>query len=266
MSEEKALAPQAPMSVAASTFAPMEGFDKTDVRGKENIRVEELQLPFLSLAQKTSAAIDKTEDTYIDGLEFGDMYNSATQEIYRRGPLNFLVVRGPMRRAYIPDANGRMGDEIAWDDPRCEWPDEKAKKAWTGKGKPKPEGVRVLDYVCLLLQENGTVEPVTISFKSKSFKAGNMLQTFIGMVQGPVFAGRFAIKAVSDENDAGKFYLFVVLPAGKPTPEQAQIAAAFYESIKDKKIAVKDDGLADEPATEGTDGAPATKSNDNIPF
>lgn len=272
MSEPKAepgtaVATRPELSVAQSTFAPMEGFDKNDVRGKEDVRAEELTLPFLSIAQKTSAAVDKSEDAYIEGLEFFDMYNSATQQIYGRGPVHFLVVRGPLRRAYIPDQNGRMGEDIPWDDPRCEWPEGEAKKNWTGKGKPKPEGVRVLDYICLLLTESG-IEPVTISFKSKSFKAGNLLQTFIGMVQGPVFTGKFALRVNEASNDAGKFGVFAVLPAGKPTPEEAQAASAFYDAIKGQKINVKDDGISDADET----GAPAQpaegakKGPDNIPF
>ena len=268
MSETKETTAVAPrnQSVAAATFAPMEGYDEKDVRGKEDIRTDELQLPFLSIAQKTSTVVDKGEDAYIEGIEFFDMYNSATKQVYGRGPLNFLVVRGPLRRAYIPDENGRMGEDIPWDDPRCDWPEGEAKKNWKGKGKPKPEGVRVLDYVCLLLTEMG-IEPVTISFKSKSFTAGNMLQTFIGLVRGPVFTAMFAVRSNEDSNDAGKFGKFAVLPAGKPSKEQADMAAAFYEAIKDKKIAVKDDGVSDADET----GAPAAtegtkKGPGDIPF
>ena len=259
-----AVAVRGPQSVAQSTFAPMEGFDKNDVRGKEDVRAEELALPFLSIAQKTSAAVDKSEDAYIEGLEFFDMYNSATHDVYGRGPLHFLVVRGPMRRAYIPDANGRMGEDIPWDDPRCEWPEGDAKKNWVGKGKPKPEGVRVLDYICLLLTENG-IEPVTISFKSKSFKAGNLLQTFIGMVQGPVFTARFALRSNETSNDSGKFGVFAVLPAGKPSADEANAASAFYDAIKGKKIAVKDDGVQD-ANEEGAPAATAPKKDGDIPF
>lgn len=226
------------LPTAASTFAPLEGFDPQSRDGKEGIESSDMRLPFLALAQKTSKAIDETEDAFIDGLSFGEMYNSETKEIYGKGPLTFIPLRHK-KRAYLPDENGRMGEEIDWNDPRCEWPDEEQKKNWTGKGKPKPEGVRVYDWV-VLLKLNGELQLAVVSFKSKSFGAGQSLTTFVNMVKGAAYTAQFTIKGLLDSNDAGKFAKFAVSPAGKPSNEDALAAQAWYEIVKTKNIVTEE--------------------------
>lgn len=260
--EDTALAP----SIASQTFATVAGYDKTDTRGKEGITSEDLRLPFLSLAQKTSKALDATEDSHIDGLTFGDMYNTETKDIYGRGPLTFIPLRH-RKRAYLPDENGRMGDQIEWNDRRCDWPDEKGKKAWEDagkKGKPKPEGVRVYDWVVLLMLPDGP-QLAVISFKSKSFTAGQSLTTFVSMVKGPAFTAQFQVSSILDQNDAGKFAKFGIQPAGKPTAEEIAFADSVYESVKDKNLVVEDHEPGDDPQPTTT-VTEVKKTDDDIPF
>lgn len=244
---------------AASTFGTMEGYKADDHRGKEGIESTDMRLPFLSLAQKTSKAIDETEDAYIEGLAFGDMYNSELKTVYGKGPMFFIPLRH-RKRAYLPDENGRMGEVIDWTDERCEWPTEEQKRNWTGKGKPKPEGVRVYDWIVLLLLADGP-QLALISFKSKSFSAGQSLTTFVSMVKGPAFTGRYKITPILDSNDAGKFAKFQVIPAGKPTAEEAAFAEMVYESVKDKNLVTEDEpGGHDEPV------AGEVVKKEDIPF
>lgn len=242
-----------------NTFATMDGYKADDVRGKEGIDSGDLRLPYLSLAQKTSKALDSTEDSYLEGLTFGDMYNSETKQIYGKEPL-FIIPLRHRKRAYLPDENGRMGEQIAWDDERCEWPTEEQKRNWSGKGKPKPEGVRVYDWIVLLILADGP-QLALISFKSKSFSAGQSLTTFVSMVKGPAFTGRYKITPILDSNDAGKFAKFQVIPAGKPTAEEAAFAEMVYESVKDKNLVTEDEpGGHDEPV------AGEVVKKEDIPF
>jgi len=248
-------------STAQETFATLEGFGADDHRGKEGIEQSDLRLPFLSLAQKTSKAVDETDDAYIEGLKFGQMYNSETKEIYGSAPLAFLPLK-MRKRAYLPDENGRMGEAVEWNDPRCNWPtkeqiEARTKSGWNPKTVDKPEAVRVYDYVVLLLLADGP-QIAVISFKSKSFAAGQSLATFISMVKGPSFTAKFTINPALDENDSGKFAKFAVQPAGKPTLEQANFAAAMYDSIKDAKLA--DDIDPDAPGAEAEPVAPAAST------
>lgn len=256
MSQDERLAPR--NSAFIDTFAPVEGYDKNDVRGKEGITAADWKPAFLCIAQLTSAVKDETGDSYIEGIKLGDIYNSETKELYGRGPVEFQLLRH-RKRAYLPDENGRMGEEIPWDDPRCDWPSDEEKKSWADdgkKGKPRPEGVRVYDWVVLLM----TGELAVISFKSKSFGAGQTLTKWAGMVQGPVFIAKFAVKSLLKENEAGKFGVFTVETAGKPTAEQIANAERIQKQIEGKEIPTDEqaaqDGGSDAP--EGT-AAPAVE-------
>lgn len=255
-------------TTASSTFGTLAGFKAEDTRGKEGIESSDLRLPFLSLAQKTSKALDATEDSYIDGLTFGDMYNSETKDIYGKEPMAFIPLCH-RKRAYLPDENGRMGEQIEWNDPRNAWPNEEQKKAWASsgkKGKPKPEGVRVYDWVVLLMLQDGP-QLAVISFKGKSFAAGQSLTTFVSMVKGPAFTAKYKICAQLESNDAGKFGKFAVLPAGKPTNEEALFAELIYDSVKDKNLAPPtDDGEPDETEPTAAETAAAPKDPKNTPF
>lgn len=263
-------------SAIADTFKPMEGFDANDVSGKEGITAADWKPAFICIAQPTSAVKDDSGDAYIEGIKVGDIYNSETKQVFGKGPVEFQLLRH-RKRAYLPDENGRMGEEIPWDDQRCEWPTEEEKRDWKGKGKPHPEGVRVYDWVVLVL--NGAFpELAVISFKSKSFGAGQILTKWAGMIQGPAFAAKFHLTSQLKENDAGKFGVFSVATAGKPTPEQAAYAKKIYDAIKDKVIPTDaavndtDDGGtidADAPGAESEPAAEATggkKKKEKAPF
>lgn len=247
---------------AAGTFATLDGYKEDDKRGKEGIESSDLRLPFLSIAQKTSKALDETEDSYIDNLSFGDMYNSETKEVYGKDVIYFIPLRH-RKRAYLPDENGRMGEAIEWNDPRCDWPTPAEKKA----GKDKPEGVRVYDWIVLLMLAEGP-QLACISFKSKSFAAGQSLTTFVSMVKGPAFTAKYKIVTILESNDAGKYGKFQVAPAGKPTAEEASFAESVYESVKDKQLATDDPdepGSSDGPTTV-IDVVAEPKKDDDIPF
>lgn len=252
-------------AVRDNTFAPMEGYGKDDLRGKEGITAADWKPAFLCIAQQTSKVIDVDDDAHIVGIRVADIYNSETKVNFGRGPIEFQLLRH-RKRAYLPDENGRMGEDIPWDDPRCEWPTEEEKKTWQGKGKPRPEGVRCYDWVVLLL--NGDFpELAVITFKSKSFGAGQTLAKWAGMLQGPAFTAKFRLTSQKQENDAGKFGVFAVATAGKPTPEQASFAAKIYDQIANKDIPT-DDHVDDAPETEGA-AAPAaagTTKGEKTPF
>lgn len=250
-----ALAKQGPQSIAAQTFAPLAGYEKDDLRGKEGIEAGDLKLAYLSVAQKSSKAIDETDDKHIEGLKLGDLYDTELRENHGRGPIAFIPIR-TVKSAFIPDANGRKGEVVAWDDPRTEWPSEEAKKTWKGKGKPKPEAVRVIDAICLVCLPSGN-QLMIISFQSTGFPAGQSLMKFITMTKGPAFSAKFALSTELDENEAGKYAKLFVKPAGKPTDDEAKEAEFYYEATKGRKIAEEGDP---EHAAEGK------KDPDDIPF
>jgi hypothetical protein len=233
---ETALATVTPQETAVATrsaaLAVADNAKAGDTRGTENIDNDDVRVPFLSIAQKTSKAIDPSESAkYIAGLQFGQMYNSETKEVY---PANVPFIPILMRkRAHLLGENGKLGPATDWDDPRV-----------TFEGRPqgeKPEGQRIYDWVVVLLP---SFEIVVISFKSKSFGAGKSLNNFVKL-RKPAFAGKYEISTFIDKNTSGSFGVFAVKPAGKPTEAEFEFAEMAFESHKDKNIVAEGEVIDD---------------------
>jgi hypothetical protein len=240
------------------------GLAADDIAGVDNITASDTKLPFLAIAQKTSKAIDRSEGKYIEGLEFGEMYNSETREVYGIGPITIIPVR-MSKRAHLKKENGTNGERVAWDDARVTWEGARAANL------KKPEGVRIYDWAAILTP---SMERVMISFSSTSFGAGQSLNSIIDKhVQLAKMAKkgfrpyqlRLELSVFIDKNDAGSFGKFLVTLSGTPvTAEEFAFANAWYEAIKDKELT----GVGDEEGGDAIEGEVVhqTPARDNVPF
>lgn len=257
----EALVPQGVSERAIVLFDP--GLEAGDEQGMENVTSQDVKLAFLAIAQKTSKAVDPSEGKYIDGLKFGEMYNSESREIYGTGPIEFLpVMMG--KRAHLKKENGTLGERVDWDDPRVTW--EGAREA----KRDKPEGVRIYDWACVLVP---TLERVVLSFQSTSFGAGQSLNTILdkhrtlARVAGKGFRPfqlKLAVSTFIDKNDFGSFGKFTIELTGGPTPEQFKFASGWFESIKGKTIVVAD--AAEEEHAQPSNVVDGEVTKDPIPF
>src|SRR5579859_2890940 len=220
------------------------GLAAGDVEGTDNIGGSDLKLAFLAIAQKTSKAIDPTEEgKYIDGLAFGELYNSSTKEIYGRGPVEFIPVR-MQKRARLKNADGTLGEAVDWNDPRVIPPWEPGSRV---KSVDDLQGVRIYDWAAVLVPSG---ERIVISFQSTNFGAGKEVNTLVDKhKQLAKLAGKgfrpFQLKLATSiyiekdgQNSWGKFKIEL---AGGPTKEQYDFCAAWYETIKDKEFQVLDE-------------------------
>jgi hypothetical protein len=213
-----------PESTTSAALAVADRAVAGDSRGTEGIDSEDVRLPFLSIAQKTSEALERGTAKYIEGLEFAQMYNSETQAIYGES-VEFIPV-AMRKRACLVLENGRMGEEIAWDDKRASWDEARA------QNRKKPEALQIYDWIVVLLP---SFETAVVSFKSKSFGAGKSLNGFVKL-RKPSFAGKYVLATVRDKNDSGPFAKFAVRPAGKPSDVEFEFAETVYNSVKDQKV------------------------------
>lgn len=149
-----------------------------------------------------------------------------------------------------------MGDEIPFNDPRASWDHLK-------DGEDKPEALQIYDWIVLTLPH---YEPAIVSFKSKGFAAGKMLNGFVAMSKGDAFESKYTLVSVLDKNDAGTFGKFGVRPAGKPTADEIAFAEAFYTNIagKDFSELVKEE-VSDSDETGAPEATTAPRTG-NTPF
>ncbi|HUT58389.1 MAG TPA: hypothetical protein VNA25_11145 [Phycisphaerae bacterium] len=162
--------------------------------GRENIRREDLTLPRLALAQALSPQVNPDDDAYIDGLRNGDLFNSLTGEAYGRGPVEVLVIRVEPVRYMEFDPNERaniLDRDVPEGDPRTMW----------GADGAKPKATKFMDFLALHAE---TAEPIGLSFKDTSLKAGKDVNTFLEMY--PKRAIR--IGTAQKKNEHGSFYVY----------------------------------------------------------
>jgi hypothetical protein len=252
--QNEALVRKAPEPIAI--YDP--GLAKGDEGGMDAITSQDIKLAFLAIAQKTSKVLDRSEGKYIAGLEFGEMYNSETSEIYGAGPIEFLPVLMKKRARLLGD-NGLLGDEIPWDDPRGIPPWEPGSPY---KDVEECEAVRIYDWAIVLLP---SLDQIVLSFKSTSFTAGKSLNSILDKYRKMARAAgkgfrpyqvKLNLSTFIDKNESGSYGKFRITLAGAPGQGEYTFADAWYESIKNTSFEV-----ADETAAGSTDedaGAPAS--------
>lgn len=241
--EETALAVRSQVSEA---LAVAEGADRSDRRGKENITRDDLTLPRLAVAQKTSPQLEPDKAEYIDGLKLYQMFNTVTGEIYGNGPLEFVIVRGPDKRAMEFDKDNKVVDfDVPWNDPRCEFTvaeqdssDGKIKKG----DRVKPQATRFYEYVIVLV---ATMEIAVLSLKSTQVKVAKKLNNFISLRPGAAWLGKYKITSRSETKGAFTYANFLIAPAGATDAALAKFAEEVYENIKGVSIRTEREGDGD---------------------
>jgi len=232
--------------------------DQGDHRGTETITSEDLQMPRLSLAQALSPELDESNPRFIEGLKVGDAFNSLTGKVYGKKPIEVVIVRvdkprfiefDPVNRGSILDFN------VSANDPRTLF-------TTNAKGETeKPLATRFMEYVAIVLPD---LEPIALSFKGSGIKTAKMLNGLIRLTNLPAFAVRyvFSPSVLKDAKSGGSYAVFSVKYAKKADPSDRypfvdettyEFAASFYESIKDKNLAVDtSEDEADEPLAKDT--------------
>lgn len=210
---------------------------KDDRRGTEHLQREDVKMPRLTLAQKMSPQMEKSDPKYIPGLNTGDLFNDLTSEIYGPGPINFTIVRADKPRAieFIPmDEGGGIRDfNVPMNDPRTRWSPE----------GEKPVATVYYDYILALLPSR---EPVVLSLKSTQLKVAKQLNGLMQLRGLPCFTGLYELSTATKSNSQGLPYsVFQIRNAGYVDEETAAWGENVFEDLKDKSIEIvreNDDG------------------------
>ena len=231
--------------------------DVNSADGTEGMTREDMLMPRLALAQKMSHEVDPENAKFIEGLEVGDMFNSVTKQIYGPDAIEFVVLRRDVPR-YVEfhprEQGGGIKDmNVPANDPRTQFT-----RGQDGKSV-KPVATKFYDFIVMLLP---SMEIIGLSFKSTGLKAARQLNTFLAMPFGgkkiPIYARKFKIHSDSDENQHGKFKIYVVNPSdipselsavganGDPIPglvnqELFTFLKGYFDSYKDADVTIDTD-------------------------
>ena len=222
--------------------------DDQGTLGNEGIGRDDILMPRLGVAQLMSPELNPTNAKAIEGLQFTDLFNSVTRQVYGKGPLHFVVLRrdDPRWIEFNPlDQGGGIKDRnVPHGDPRTQF----------GPNGEKPAATMFYDFIVLLLTGLDLAEPlqnvIALSLKSSGIKAAKHLNFLIqqrGKKQ--ICKGVYELRAGSDvdKKSGGTYATYKVKNAGWVTGGSAleALAVSMFESWKDREVAIDRDAAAD---------------------
>ena len=207
---------------------------KGDKRGADHFTSDDLRLPRLTIAQKTSKQIEEGTPEYIEGLKFGDLFNDLSSEIYGKDTLQFIIIRADRPRAMeftpLDEGGGVVDFDVPLNDPRCAWTTGEDGK------RNKPVATVFYDYVLLLVASG---EMIALSLKSTGLKVAKRLNSMIKLRGAPVFTGLYEVSIAIEKNDAGSYGVYVIKNAGWADEKLAAVGEKEFEAVKDKTIDIQ---------------------------
>ena len=227
----------------------------------------EMQIPFVRLLQALSPQLNKKKSEYIEGAAAGDAFNNVTNQ-YWDGEAGIDVVVCCQTTKYLEfvprDMGGGFKGEIAPNNPLLQQAMRQGSKELLPNGN---ELVKSDQHFCLILDEDGSFQPVVIDMKSTQLKVSRRWKTQIAMqkiknpktgqlVTPPVFATVWKLRSVEESNDQGSWANWTIERVGLVEDRSIfQEAKAFRESV-----------MAGEVKAQAEDHGPAAMDESEIPF
>ena len=226
--------------------------------GLEHVTSDDTTIPYLRIIQALSPELNKNDGKYIQGAEQGNLLNTGLGDVYD-GDVGALVVPCYYEKRYvewIPREKG--GGKVE---------DHKSRDILT-KCTKNDRGQFVLEngnevietayyYVMLCTEDESQWSTAVISMQSsqlaKSRKWIMQLQARKvhdkegNLQDAPMFAYKYRVKTVAEQNDRGSWYGFSIGLEG-PTTNEAIMKEGqkFLKMIKGGEITIKEEVNSDE--------------------
>ena len=207
-----------------------------DSRGTEHLTKDDIQIPRIGLAQGLSPQIQEGDPKFIPGLKMGDMFNSLTGFNFKRGPIEFTIVRADPPRGveFFPlDAGGGVKDfDVPLNDPRMQFTTTE-----DGKRK-KPQATKFYDYILLLIPSG---EMIALSLKGTGLKVAKSLNALMKLRGAPIFTGKYVLTSALEKKDKYTYGVYRVQNAEDRwvTRDMMIYAETIFNNIKDREIIVE---------------------------
>lgn len=196
--------------------------------GKDGVGQGDLLIPRLKLAQNLSNEMKKSNENYNPDLEEGQFFNSVTGEIYGDNvtviPLHFFNEYIEFDENRKPVKFYKRGELPPFDDLQV-----------TNGEKPKCTTFKC--RMSLILKEDGSIDPIVVSFKYVGKKTPtNKWNFLIAEKNLPAYAYTYKLQSFTVSNDKGEW-------AGGKFTRGDFTPAALYESAKQYFAALQEAGV-----------------------
>lgn len=255
--------------------------------GMQNVRAEDMAVPFLAVIQSNSPQRKKQDGQYINGADEGMVFNTVTQELFDVTPNNQVleVILCGFKKKLLHwrdrDQGGGMLGQYEIDDP--------IQKEGERKGGRiiMPDGtylVETAEHFCLVRYADGSAKRTIVAMSSTQLKKSRRWMTMIGEKQlkhpttgrfftPPSFAYTYLLTTQAESNDSGDWHGWRIaegraLNLSDPDDRALfQLAQDFAKSIDKGEVKTAEARGDDEPA--GGNRATARRNvelDEEIPF
>jgi len=260
---------------AATSVVAFEGFEQYANAGMEDVRTEDLSIPFLRILAQLSPQVNKRDGAYVEGAEAGMIYNTVSNEVYG-GEDGIEVIPCYYSRRYVEwkprEKGGGYVNSYDADDPIV-------KKAYRDdRGNDVlPNGNLLTNtaqfFVLLLHPENGPQRCLVTMSSTQLKKARNWLTQMQslqakgknGMYTLPMMSQKYALGTSEQRNDKGSWFGWDVWRVGPLDMDVEshlfEMALAFAKSVKAGEVKVKE-----EMGTEESSRGSSRDVDDSVPF
>lgn len=228
--------------------------------GLENVNPEDFVLPRVAIAQDMSKVVKDQK------MKRGSLYNTLTEELYQNEKgdpyLKFIPILMKKNRIKWHSDIKKGAEHMSLDgiqattgelcESQCPFIEEGVSAYnWGTDPKTKqqtpPACTPYLNFLSLLSPFDSPI-PIAVSFGSTSYVMGKRLISMAMMAGGTLFSRMYSLTTEATSTDKGDFFIFKVLPLGKPDEAFATLAATLYPWVSGNnfKVDMGEKGESDE--------------------
>ncbi len=247
------------VTVADQTgLAERPGFMGDEQRGSENVTIQDITIPRLSMVQDLSPQRKKNNAEYIEGCEEGMLFNTVTTELY---PSSVLFVPAYFRLEWLVwkhrDAGGGLQGVFATQEEAVEFVGQHPLAGqMTEKNEPVLDVQDTAQHFGLLLDPNSPAEDprateIVISMSKSQLKPSRQFNSQIRIAGGDRWERLYRFSAVQVDGGKGEYYNWKVEQLGFVSEAIFAQAEVLYDSIKTGQRDVnREEPIAQEEATD----------------
>lgn len=224
--------------------------------GLEEVKSDDLAIPFIRILQAMSPQVNKRAAEYVDGAEVGMIFNTVTNAIYD-GEKGVEIIPCSYTKRYLEWIPREKGGGLVTADHS---PDILRQCTKNTKGEYVLENGNTIDetaqFFILLLDENEGPQQAVLSFSRSQLGVARKWNTILRMakipnsegklVPAPMFAYKYLLTTVELSNDKGSWFGFNVSQADAIVGKEKALAYEardFMLAARSGDVEVKHDDV-----------------------
>jgi hypothetical protein len=184
--------------------------DTKSKRGNETIGVDDILVPRLALCQALSPQRKKSSDSYIEGIEEGDFFNTVTGELYGNS-VNLVSIL--YRKEFLVWVDRETNSKGGF---RGSYPTlaEANHFVATQDDADSLEVAETGINFCLLIAEDGTTSQVTTAMAKSAMKVSKKWNSLVVLAGGDRFSRAYKLSSIEAQGAKGDYFNYDVQPLG----------------------------------------------------